>query len=128
GHDPPFCHAFAVITRLRTIPRHEATAVEIDQHRKPFVCRFRRCPDVEVQAVFTHPLAPEVHITEDAGLHALWAETIRGPHPVPVRYGLRWPPPKVAYRRRSIGNPLERTNSARQDSTFDSSVCRLYNL
>ncbi len=112
----PFAgEAPAVLARLRCGAGLEAAAVDPDHDRQPLGCRAGRRPDVEVQAVLAR-LVAEDHVVEDRPLHASRAELGGLPHALPVRGGLRLPPPEVAHGRCSRtgcrGRRARRTRSA----------------
>src|SRR5215218_6319803 len=67
-------HALAVVPRLRSIAAHKAAAVEINEHRQSFARGFRRCPNIEIETVFTHSVRTENHVVEDPSLHTAWTK------------------------------------------------------
>ena len=118
-HDPAPRDAFPVKLHFRRITALEAAAEEPDQHGHLLSGLFCLCPDVKVEAVFSHrdfrihmPL-PAVDIISQARdpLHGDRRKAGAVPHARPVLTGL-WCPPAVFSRgRRGKGNSLESRNA-----------------
>ena len=108
--DPLRRHALAIIARLGTIARHEPAAIEIDKYRQLLPARLRRRPDVQIEAVLTHPIRTKVHVAKDRTLHTTGSELVRLAHPLPAGNRLRWLPAVDAHRRRAKRHPLETAN------------------
>ena len=107
GHDAAAGHALAVVARLGAVPGHEPAAVKIDEHRQPLSARRGGRPDVEVEAVFAHPVGAEAHVAEDGVLHAARAELDGLAHARPALDGLRRLPTLVARGRLREGDALK---------------------
>src|SRR5450432_894983 len=86
-------HALTVVPSLRAIAILKSAAEDVDQHREFFFGRLGGRPDVEVQAVLTHAVAPEPVVrTGSCPLHASRTKLIGIANALPVLNGLRFPP------------------------------------
>src|SRR5690606_18165041 len=109
GHrdDALLRHAGAVITGLGTVARDETAAVDIDENRELFGSALRRCPYVQVEAVFADAVRAKDHVVEDAPLHALRAELGRLALALPILHRLRLAPAQIPDRRLREWNAFE---------------------
>ncbi len=121
GDDAFGGHAFAVVTRLRTIARHKSAAEKVNQHRQ-FLPRFGRSPNVQVQAIFAHAVGAEIHIAENRALHASRAELVGFARARPVFDGLRRFPAIISNGRRAERNALETANAGLFRRSFQSPI------
>ena len=106
--------AFAAVQRHAGGPDEPGPAVDVrDDRRLP---ETRRCPDVQVQAVFARDLGPGVLVRHHParGLDALRRETVSVPYTRPVRLGLRLPPSQITNGRRRVRYAEVGANARRQ--------------
>src|SRR5579885_243295 len=95
GHDPMPGHILAVIARLRSIAVLEAATEDVYQYRELLAIRFRRRPDVQVEAILAHTVAAEPVVRVRSGsLHTAWPELVGVADATPVLGRLRLAPAK----------------------------------
>ena len=132
GHrdNPPFSKGLPVVALIDPHPGAEPSSVDVKSHGQPVLIRFRRRPDVQIQAVLAHRKADFVKLLLIKRsffrlfLKADIGKCIGIPHALPWLRRLRFSPPQFAHRRRRIGNSLENADfvvagiRAPQDSAF----------
>src|SRR6202023_93787 len=84
-----------------------------------------RSPDVQIEAIFAHPVGPEDHVAIDRCLHTSGAELRGAADARPVPGWLRRLPAQIAHRRRRERDAPIDVNAALLRDAFDGAVCSL---
>ena len=88
----------AIVARFTATTSHQATTIEIYQHRQTLVHIIGWSPNVQIQTIFTARGTSEAHVAKDVWLHWIVAKGFSLTHTLPCRNRLWSLPTQIAYR------------------------------